>query len=294
MPRDTYVRIGEAARIVGKSVDTLRRWEAEGRLFPAARSLGGQRTYLLAEIQRLVDADEDGHASGDAPKMTSPPPRPAPGPMPPRKVREANAAADLSVTKLRIDRREALRRYREAEQRRPDVERAEPENRAAAARLHAEQTAERHRQQQDLDACLESIRIGLMWESSAVRAAVERFLADHATPGVSIPWIEAEATAIIDQHRVEREAAAKREREAESKRLQVVVQEAADQRRRNALLRHGKSFVNKLTADREEWDAETAEQAVEEVQEHLAEVVEPTWSKKRVEREVADVLDKWE
>jgi hypothetical protein len=294
MPRDTYVRIGEAARIVGKSVDTLRRWETEGRLIPAPRSLGGQRTYLVADIQRLLDDDEDGHASGDAPEVTSPRPRPAPGPVPPWKVREANAAADLSVTKLRIDRREKVRLSREAEQRRLDVERAEPENRAAAARLHAEQTAERHRQQQELDGCLESIRIGLLWEPSAVRAEVERFLADQAAPGVSIPWIEAEAAAIIDRHRAEREAAAERERDAESKRVQVVVQERADQRRRNALLRHGVSFVNELTADREEWDADDAEQAVEEVREHLADVVEPTWSKKRVEREVADVLEEWE
>ena len=294
MPRDTYVRIGEAARLVAKSVDTLRRWEAEGRLFPAARSLGGQRTYLLAAIQRLVDDDKDGHASGDGPQVTSPPPRPALGRVSPRKVKEGNAAADLSVTKFRVDRREEVRRYREAEQQRLDAQRAEPENRAAAARLLAEQTAERNRQQQELDGCLESIRIGLLWESSAMRAKVERFLADHATPGVSIPWIEAEASAIIDRHRAEREATAKRESDAEWKRLQTAAQEAADRRRRKTLLRHGVSFVNELTADREEWDADDAEQAVEEVREHLADVVEPTWSKKRVEREVTDVLEEWE
>jgi len=127
-----------------------------------------------------------------------------------------------------------------------------------------------------------------------VCAEVERFLADHAAPGESIPWIRAEATAIVDRHRAEREATAKRERDAESKRLQVVVQEAADQRRRNALRRYGVSLVKRLTADREEWDTDAAEQAVEEVREHLAEVVEPTWSERRVEREVADELEEWE
>src|SRR6266446_1369199 len=115
MPRDTYVRIGEAARLVGKSVDTLRRWEAEGRLFPAARSLGGQRIYLLAEIQRLVD-DEDSHASGQAHELTSRR-RPAPGAVPPREVREASAAADPSVTKLRPDRRQEVRRSAEEQRR---------------------------------------------------------------------------------------------------------------------------------------------------------------------------------
>ncbi|MBA3645127.1 MAG: MerR family DNA-binding transcriptional regulator [Gemmatimonadaceae bacterium] len=47
MPRDTYVRIGQAAQLAGVSIDTLRRWEAQGKL-TAVRSLGGQRTYLVA------------------------------------------------------------------------------------------------------------------------------------------------------------------------------------------------------------------------------------------------------
>lgn len=47
------VRIGEAARILGVTVQTLRNWEKSGRL-ASQRSPGGQRYYVLSEIQRLA------------------------------------------------------------------------------------------------------------------------------------------------------------------------------------------------------------------------------------------------
>jgi molybdopterin-binding protein len=46
------LRIGEAAELLGVSVATLRRWEAEGRI-RSSRSAGGQRTIALAEVERL-------------------------------------------------------------------------------------------------------------------------------------------------------------------------------------------------------------------------------------------------
>jgi molybdopterin-binding protein len=46
------VRIGQAAEVLGVSVATLRRWEAEGKL-GSVRSAGGQRRVTLAEIDRL-------------------------------------------------------------------------------------------------------------------------------------------------------------------------------------------------------------------------------------------------
>jgi molybdopterin-binding protein len=51
-PRDTTVRVGEAAELLGVSVDTLRRWTASGRL-RVRRSAGGQRLVGLADIRRL-------------------------------------------------------------------------------------------------------------------------------------------------------------------------------------------------------------------------------------------------
>ena len=46
------VRIGQAAELLGVSVETLRRWEAEGKL-RTRRSPGGQRVVAAAEITRL-------------------------------------------------------------------------------------------------------------------------------------------------------------------------------------------------------------------------------------------------
>lgn len=46
------VRIGQAAELLGVSVETLRRWEADGKL-RTRRSAGGQRVVTAAEIARL-------------------------------------------------------------------------------------------------------------------------------------------------------------------------------------------------------------------------------------------------
>src|SRR5216683_3850654 len=51
-PIDTSVRVGEAAELLGVSVDTLRRWTASRRL-RVRRSTGGQRLVALADIRRL-------------------------------------------------------------------------------------------------------------------------------------------------------------------------------------------------------------------------------------------------
>lgn len=46
----------EFARLIGKSVSTLRRWDAEGRL-PAKRGLGNQRFYDESDIARALNID---------------------------------------------------------------------------------------------------------------------------------------------------------------------------------------------------------------------------------------------
>ncbi|MDQ3538411.1 MAG: helix-turn-helix transcriptional regulator [Actinomycetota bacterium] len=50
---DEGLRIGQAAALLGVSVDTLRRWEDEHRL-RLTRSGGGQRLVPLVEVQRLL------------------------------------------------------------------------------------------------------------------------------------------------------------------------------------------------------------------------------------------------
>jgi molybdopterin-binding protein len=47
------IRIGQAAEMLGVSVETLRRWEVEGRL-RVERSSGGQRLIGIDEVTRLL------------------------------------------------------------------------------------------------------------------------------------------------------------------------------------------------------------------------------------------------
>jgi molybdopterin-binding protein len=49
----TRLRVGQAAEMLGVSVETLRRWETEGRL-TMARSEGGQRLVDVADVTRLL------------------------------------------------------------------------------------------------------------------------------------------------------------------------------------------------------------------------------------------------
>jgi molybdopterin-binding protein len=47
------LRVGQAAEMLGVSVETLRRWEADGRLV-MDRSSGGQRLVSIADVTRLL------------------------------------------------------------------------------------------------------------------------------------------------------------------------------------------------------------------------------------------------
>jgi molybdopterin-binding protein len=47
------LRVGQAAEMLQVSVDTLRRWEADGRL-RTERSAGGQRMVPIEEVTRLL------------------------------------------------------------------------------------------------------------------------------------------------------------------------------------------------------------------------------------------------
>ena len=49
----TSLRVGQAAEMLQVSVETLRRWESEGRL-RMERSAGGQRIVPIGEVTRLL------------------------------------------------------------------------------------------------------------------------------------------------------------------------------------------------------------------------------------------------
>ena len=52
-PNARNLRIGEAAELLGVGIDTVRRWEADGKL-ETVRTEGGQRLVPLAEVSRLL------------------------------------------------------------------------------------------------------------------------------------------------------------------------------------------------------------------------------------------------
>jgi molybdopterin-binding protein len=49
----TSLRVGQAAEMLQVSIETLRRWESEGRLH-VTRSSGGQRLVPITEVTRLL------------------------------------------------------------------------------------------------------------------------------------------------------------------------------------------------------------------------------------------------
>ena len=60
----TEIRIGDAAEMIGVSVETLRRWGREGRI-QLGRTSGGQRLVSLEEVSRLMGNRR--RAGGDRP-----------------------------------------------------------------------------------------------------------------------------------------------------------------------------------------------------------------------------------
>jgi molybdopterin-binding protein len=60
-PSSNRLRVGQAAEMLGVSVETLRRWEADGRL-RMERSEGGQRLVDIEEVSRLLDERRKGQS----------------------------------------------------------------------------------------------------------------------------------------------------------------------------------------------------------------------------------------
>jgi putative resolvase len=61
-----HLSIGKAAALLGVSVSTLRRWEAEGNCLPAFRTSGGHRRYELAQLEASFHLND----AANVPKST--------------------------------------------------------------------------------------------------------------------------------------------------------------------------------------------------------------------------------
>lgn len=55
---DALVSVSEAARRLGVTVDTVRRWETSGHI-KATRTPGGQRRFSLSEVERVKAGGAD-------------------------------------------------------------------------------------------------------------------------------------------------------------------------------------------------------------------------------------------
>lgn len=67
-PAATRLRVGQAAEMLGVSVETLRRWEGAG-ILRMERSDGGQRLVSMSEVSRLLD--ERRRTTTDRPTVAS-------------------------------------------------------------------------------------------------------------------------------------------------------------------------------------------------------------------------------
>ncbi|MCS4593590.1 helix-turn-helix domain-containing protein [Brevibacterium sediminis] len=70
---DERIPIGEATRILGVAANTLRRWEAEGKI-KSTRTPGNQRRYLLGDVEALAAGDSpvaNGHDSPASKRVAS-------------------------------------------------------------------------------------------------------------------------------------------------------------------------------------------------------------------------------
>lgn len=67
------VRIGIAAKLIGVSTKTLRRWDKEGKLIPAIRTLGRHRRYETTTLpgQKSKRADADHKTSVKTPERVA-------------------------------------------------------------------------------------------------------------------------------------------------------------------------------------------------------------------------------
>lgn len=56
---ETYIRVGEAAKLLGVSTSTLSSWQREGVLKPAQVFPSGHRRYTLSQVQEFIKNHEN-------------------------------------------------------------------------------------------------------------------------------------------------------------------------------------------------------------------------------------------
>jgi excisionase family DNA binding protein len=70
--RDRLISIGEAARLLGVSVPTLRGWDRSGRLRALRLPSNGRRVYRESTLKCFVDALDYAHRDASYPSTCRP------------------------------------------------------------------------------------------------------------------------------------------------------------------------------------------------------------------------------
>ncbi len=299
-----WITLTEASRILGRSADTIRDWEQQGRLH-ASRTKGGHRRFAAADVHRL--AATLGRAES-APSLSKQAPARPPASMPDwgpegdhadDGLRDAQRELEFMKIRERVariaDTRRALEERNKAEQLQRETDRGQ--RAAAEARRRAER--ERIRNLKAFGHHL-ALWAGLGPEG---RASVVEELERQVTPQrypLDLPlheareFIRAKVDEVIRLHReevgrAEAERRANSEREDEADRRSSELQ--MNQSLARALIEQG---LRRATARTALWDARDREDLLHELRGLLQSRVDTQWSSQRVRRLVEQVISDWE
>jgi len=285
---DQLLTTGEAARLLGVSVDTVRSLHRQGRL-PAIRTTGGQRRFRKEHVMAVGGGKSGGGVgAGQADAraaIASAPTYPVHATpvmghfrRAPRRMEFLDecdpeiAVAQAELESLRI-RHENVMLSRQMEQ----------EAQEAAKGVEAERIAQQTRQR------LEDLKVHGRWLASDLptewRQQVVSDLETHVTAKdfpPSLPEWEARTFVAARVQQVRNRYLAELGRQHEEAREQAHVE---------ILKWFGRDAARAQTKD---WDSEDAEDARREVDDELQRCVRPSWTEADVSRLVKRVLANWE
>lgn len=275
--------IGQAARRLGVSVETLRELDNNGEL-KAIRTPGGHRRFKPEVLDAYL-------AQRSRPRSTrrARPARPDPARLRNRMRRFEHEPPDLPPPDG----------WDEEPFEPPARLPAQPAPKSQQEQLleQVRQTTERYVEESRLNGLKSHGQSHIPWgASAAARSAVIETLAEYVTarrfPALMPLWearqaVEAKVAAIMEPFNAAAAREAARKAEADAKRQEL---EREEQRLRS-LIEHGKSRAMMHTIG---WDPEDKQEARADVQEALDEEVEADWSERDVDELVDEVLDEWE
>lgn len=303
------LRINEAAKRLGVTPGTLRRWEEQGLIVPD-RTAGGERRYHEGELDQLAARIAHPPVSGgrdrDPPRRTravalaapddedppdidgGPHKRPSPPEPPPweRKVQEARA--DSEVRRLERENAELDRVEQEAARAR-DARSREAARLATEAQARDQAVHEEERRLASLRA-QGDMMAAMTGAPVEYRAAVTRDLATYVTAQQFPPgsW---QQTSYLSA-RVEK--ILKPWREMQAKEKHEAAQKREDEHRRlqcESLVRMGLSIADNKTVL---WRSRDRADALQDVEEALKDEVEYEWTGNDVAELVDEILAEWE